>query len=374
MLRIVCLSFISFSMLGMLTQANAGLKIELDYQYDSLGFFDSQTRRDALEFAANFVNIYVDEMAELAPEGDERWDAIISKPDGSGTVLVSNIPVPEDTVIIYVAGRPLSGRLAQAIDLGPLGSGTPEFAELVATRGQEGAGTDPATDFSPVGATISFNNDLLEVPWHFGISPSTIGPSQFDFITVAMHEIIHALGFTSTTKSFRDQTDFQGNFIGSEAAFVGSFTNPDLELDPSESHWRSNTRSRWNGRGQESLLAPGIAPGQRQYPTILDRAALRDIGWEEATAGDANRDRIFDSNDLVRMFAGGKFESSQPASWSDGDFSGDALFNSEDLVLALASGTYVFAAEVVPEPNSLLLSLIGFVWILRGRRFVHRTR
>ena len=352
MLRIISVCLFSISLLSVFSPAHAGLNIQLDYSYDSLGFFDIPSRREALEFAADFVNKYVDDMAEIAPEGAERWDAIISKPDGSGTVLISNELVPEDTVILYVAGRPLSGRLAQTIDFGALGSGTPEFEELVATRGQAGAGTDPATDYSPVGATISFNNDFNEVPWHFGLTTRTMGPSEFDLVTVAMHEIIHALGFTSTTKSFRDQTNILGHFHGSESTEVGSSTNPNLELDPSESHWRSNTRSRWNGRGQESLLAPGIAPGQRQYPTTLDRAALRDIGWEEATPGDANRDRIFNSNDLVSMFAAGKFETREPASWSDGDFSGDAIFNSQDLVLALSSGSYSFAAEAVPEPGA----------------------
>ena len=323
----------------------AGVKIQFDYQYDSLGFFDEPERRDALEAAARYVNKYVDELAEITPGGENTWSTFLSTPAG-GLILVENIPVPEDTIIIYPGGAPIQGRLAQAIDAPGIAEGSPEFIDAYMYRGQPGASLPKATDHGLWGGTMTFNSDSNEVPWYFGTEISGIRDSQFDFITVAMHELIHLLGF-GTAKSFRDQTSVGGNFQGPEAVAAGSATNPNLELDSAEAHFRSNTSSGWNRRAQEALLAPGIAPGQRQYPTRLDRAVLRDIGWEEAVPGDATLDRVFNSSDLVAMFQAGVYETGKFAAWSDGDFSDNALFTSGDLTFALQQGGYVL--EAVPD-------------------------
>lgn len=61
----------------------------------------------------------------------------------------------------------------------------------------------------------------------------------------------------------------------------------------------------------------------------------------ETVYGDVNDDRIFDSADLVSLFASGQYDQpSGVASWKTGDFDGDGRFDSFDLILALQSGRY----------------------------------
>lgn len=59
-----------------------------------------------------------------------------------------------------------------------------------------------------------------------------------------------------------------------------------------------------------------------------------------SAAGDSNRDGLFNSADLVRVFQLGQYDSEAPASWEEGDWNGDGLFNSSDLVWAFQNGGY----------------------------------
>jgi hypothetical protein len=88
--------------------------------------------------------------------------------------------------------------------------------------------------------------------------------------------------------------------------------------------------------------------------------------------GDANCDGEFNSTDLIQIMVAGKYETGNPAVWSSGDFNADGIFESGDLVLALADGGYELgpaAVAAVPEPASMVLSLIGLTLLaVRGRR------
>jgi hypothetical protein len=58
--------------------------------------------------------------------------------------------------------------------------------------------------------------------------------------------------------------------------------------------------------------------------------------------GDSNHDGVFDSADLVLVFAAGEYEDNIAgnSTWEEGDWNGDGDFNSSDLVDAFAAGTY----------------------------------
>jgi hypothetical protein len=58
--------------------------------------------------------------------------------------------------------------------------------------------------------------------------------------------------------------------------------------------------------------------------------------------GDANLDKVFDSADLILIFAAGQYEDSRVGNslWSTGDWDGDREFTTSDLVLALQLGAY----------------------------------
>ncbi|MCA9152298.1 MAG: hypothetical protein KDA92_23510, partial [Planctomycetales bacterium] len=343
--------------LGFALPAEAGLKFQFDYSYDSYGFFDAPERRESLELAGAFLNRYVDSLDALIPDETNKWLSFFTPPDADSNIFLTGGPIPQDTMLIHVAGRPLAGRLAQATDFGAVGQGDPDWVASVANRGQLGASETPALDFGPMGGSISFNNNLTEVPWHFGVSATGIKSNEFDFVTVAMHELSHLLGF-GISRSFDTYVTPQHTFTGPDSKLVGSSSNATLKLDDADAHWLSGTKGVWNGKTQEALLAPGIFPGRRTYMSSLDRAALRDIGWEEAEAGDANLDRLFNTTDILTMFQAGKYETTIPATWADGDFNDDALFESGDLVVALQSGNYeqpvaALAAAAIDEVESI---------------------
>ena len=89
--------------------------------------------------------------------------------------------------------------------------------------------------------------------------------------------------------------------------------------------------------------------------------------------GDSNFDGEFNSSDFVAVFGAAKYETGEPATWSDGDWDGDGVFSSSDFVAAFNSGGYESGArdgglQVVPEPSGILLICIGLIAIRFQRR------
>ena len=88
---------------------------------------------------------------------------------------------------------------------------------------------------------------------------------------------------------------------------------------------------------------------------------------------------MFDSGDLVLVFAGGKYETGENAGWEDGDWNADTEFTSSDMVAAFAEGGYeegprpVAAVSTVPEPSSYLLLTAG-LWLVRLVSRTYRYR
>jgi hypothetical protein len=92
--------------------------------------------------------------------------------------------------------------------------------------------------------------------------------------------------------------------------------------------------------------------------------------------GDANLDGEFNSTDMVHAFQAGKYESADAASWGEGDWNFDQRFDSTDFVAAFQDGGYELGARPsvvgVPEPQSIVLLLIGGLCLRRARR--HRLQ
>lgn len=68
-----------------------------------------------------------------------------------------------------------------------------------------------------------------------------------------------------------------------------------------------------------------------------------------ARLGDIDIDGAVDSSDLVALFAAGRYETGEPASYSEGDFNADGVFDSSDLVTLFGGGDY--QAPGVPLPS-----------------------
>ena len=77
-------------------------------------------------------------------------------------------------------------------------------------------------------------------------------------------------------------------------------------------------------------------------------SAFSDAGFQVQTdvysviVGDVNSDNVFDSGDLVDLFAENQYEDGVEANstWSTGDFNCDGEFDSSDLILVFETGTY----------------------------------
>ncbi|MCP4189122.1 MAG: LamG domain-containing protein [Planctomycetaceae bacterium] len=91
--------------------------------------------------------------------------------------------------------------------------------------------------------------------------------------------------------------------------------------------------------------------------------------------GDSNLDGEFNSTDFVVVFSAAEFEDllENNSGWATGDWNGDQEFNSSDFVTAFQAGGFeagpkAAAAQLVPEPNTAILLLLGFLGFFATRR------
>ena len=72
--------------------------------------------------------------------------------------------------------------------------------------------------------------------------------------------------------------------------------------------------------------------------------------------GDANLDGIFNSSDLIQVFAAGEYEDDIPnnSTWREGDWNCDGEFDSSDLIRAFADGGYSLSASPMTDSVSRL--------------------
>lgn len=270
--------------LGLCLAAPAqGLRIEFDYTYDTRGFFtDTATgapigeRRALLEEAASFYSGFTDPLAAIAPQAGDTWSVRITHPSlGGPQITLTDVAIGADTLRIYVGGSNSAPGVLGFANTGSAltANGSAAFVDAVATRGQANATGSLASDYGTWGGMIWFNgaND-----WYFGSDPSGLAPGRPDFLTTATHEIGHILGFGEADSWFA-RIDDQGRFTG--PASVAAHGGP-VPLDPFAAHWAEGTMSRYAGLAQETLMDPSTPPGERQFPTVLDYAALTDIGWQ----------------------------------------------------------------------------------------------
>jgi hypothetical protein len=250
------------------------LNIVIDYSYDTNHFFDTQEKKDVLQSVVNLYEARItDDLLAIEPSGSNTWSALFTNPATGLQTSVFNLIVPTDTIIIYAGGRDLAN---DTLGVGGPGgySGVPDsFVATVDQRGQSGAAGSHPTDFGPWGGSITF--DTVGTDWYFGSDPPLAGSQQYDFMSVAMHEIGHVLGF-GTADSF-DALVSKGNFNGPKTDAVWDFAGkPRVSSD--HSHWADGTTDN----GQETAMDPYIPHGERKLFTALDWAALDDIGWQTA--------------------------------------------------------------------------------------------
>lgn len=244
------------------------LSFKFDYSLDSRNFFDTGAKRAALERAGDILASRLNDSLDAIEPGDgNTWSVTIEHPGSGSEVTLNNLTIREDELLIYAGGRDLGSTLGH----GSWGffswNGNSEWGDTVTYRGQASNGTD----FAPQAGAITFDQDQ---EWHFGATVEGLDSNEFDFTTIAVHELAHTLGFAPQNESFSRYVS-GGNFRGprSVSEYDGSGNVP---LHTDNNHWAENTLDN----NQSTILDPTIAAGTRELPTYLDYAVLDDIGWE----------------------------------------------------------------------------------------------
>jgi hypothetical protein len=363
----------------------AKVAFDFDYSLDVNSFF-TPAARTALEQAATvFSDRFLDKLPAIVPGNGESWETRFANP-GTGAEHapdIANLTIPADTLKIYVGGRALGGALGLG---GPGGfSATPTIFQTLLTRGQPGVNATPPTDFGGRwGGAISFDNSAA---WSFDLAAPQSGAN--DFLSVATHELAHALGI-GTAESWKLNFATASGFKGPKTqALYGGL----VPLNPTGDHFNFGTMSTVGAIGgppgvaQEMLMDPDIITGTRKYMTLLDWAALDDLGWDLARPGDANADGLVNFDDLLVL---AKNYNKLTRRWAEADFSADGLVNFDDLLLlaknynattpqasAVAAATSPdFAADwsaaqalaAVPEPTSIATLVFATIPALGMRR------
>jgi hypothetical protein len=363
-----------------------GLTIELNYDYDTNGFFDNSEVRQALEFAVQAFTPFTDQLLEIKPDdGGNSWTARIDHP---GLVApgfpVTNPAIEASTLLIFAGGRDLLGT---QVGLGGRGraspvEGTTAFKDIVRNRGQGITNNDDdeiAVDYGPWGGSISFDTtepspEGTPRDWHYGIdtAPST---GQTDFLSIAVHELAHVLGF--------GLSDVYDNQI-SGSTYQGPATteiNGGIGVPVVSGHWVNGTRSPPYADPPLAAMNGSIVLGSRIPFTPLDYAALKDIGWEVPDAllglpGDINSDLDVDGSDFMQWQR--YFGVTSGASLATGDLDGDHDVDRYDGWILrrnlgmVETAISQAAAFQVPEPATTSLCLSGFLVFLALTRIFHK--
>ncbi len=295
------------------------ISIQLDYSYDSLGFFTANpAARTVLQEAAAAIGGELNNtLAAIEPSGQNTWTATTFNPsDPDQEIGIDNLAVPANTIIIYVGGATVSsGELGQGGPGAYTATGDNAWLNLVGDRGQSGALATPPTAFSPWGGSIAFSDTAN---WSFQGTAGLPSADQYDFLSVAEHEIGHLLGI-GTAPSWMADVDYTNNtFLGAhaEATYGGPVPLfPTATDSDTDAHWADGTLSH----GQVTTMNPTLLPGVQRLYTSLDWAGLDDIGW--------NTDQLAVTQEPpANVTEGADYSVSvaadDPDGYVDGDFSG----------------------------------------------------
>lgn len=266
----------------------SALNIQIDYTYDDNNFFDTQEKKDAIESVAKFYgDLLQDNLLRIDSSefsSTSTWVPQIFEPATGNSITLSDMVVPENTIIVYVGSRNLGGNVKGRGGPNGFASGTTGSSSWISRllgRGQAGAefrSTEAhlRTDIALWGGTIAFDDDSI---WNFSLEENQSG---VEFLRVALHEMGHVLGLGPS--SSWDNLISEGNFTG-PAAIASHGSAPPAD----GSHFLTSLNSplygsygTTHGDSAPVLMLGSSTDNGSNFDVItdLDLAALIDIGWE----------------------------------------------------------------------------------------------
>ena len=256
------------------------ITIDLDYRFDTSGFFNDPARQAVLQLAADTLGSRLnDSLSAIVPSGSNTWDAQFNAPDSGAATSLPNLTVPANTIVIFVGARvlPSGGELGEGGPGGLSANGSQDWLDTVAARGQAGAlgANSTQTDFGPWGGSIVFDSTAN---WYFGQDATGLGFNQDDFLSVAEHEISHTLGFGTAPSWSNLVSGSQFTGAASRAQFGGNV--PTDASGASAAHWANGTRDLGTAGFPRACMDPILPTGTRAAFTPLDFAGLQDLGWQ----------------------------------------------------------------------------------------------
>ena len=236
--------------------------VQIDYSFDTSGFFNDPTRRAILQQAATDLGSRLGgSLAGINPGGTNTWTTTFFNPATGQQTTIANPTVGANTITVYAGGRDMTGGEAGVGGNGGYSaSGSQGWLDSLRNRGQSG--------YSIWGGSVAF--DTTGTNWFFGSSAAGLGANQVDFYSVAVHEVGHLLGIGTATSWFNQVSG--GTYRGASADAVYGGAVP---VSGDSAHWANGLTIG----GQQAAMDPILPTGVRVAFTSLDFAALRDVGW-----------------------------------------------------------------------------------------------
>ncbi len=367
-----------------------------------IGLFANQQAKDAFDRAA------------------ARWSALLADPveieiDVDVASLGSGILGQTSSYMMYGDFDDVRDLVADGGEAGDtreqaLLANLPTFSQfnayLPALFEMDGYGWLSKANYRALGGTpsgidgeITFSTNF---EWDYDPSDG-IDAGKFDFEGVAVHEMGHVLGFSSEV-DYVDWMLSQGrtaddvwarplDFFRFDTADLESgfdFTSTSRNLTPGGEHsfyygdgsvamstgaYEGDARqaSHWKDDLGLGMMDPTAAPGELLVISEQDLIALDLIGWDvllevPLILGDVNGDGLVGGEDLITVINNWGMS---VTGRQDGDLNGDGFVGGSDYNEVLFHWGTSSPAEPIPEPATLILSVLATLICSKKRQDAH---